>query len=429
MKQQKTRRANTLFTLAALVVVLMCNLYVGRAIEPDPRVLWVADSALGRVDGFAVHPNGNIFSHRNGIVSEIDGKTGKLIRTLPAFGYKTKINSIDIAYDGKFMVTSTDGVIVTELVSGIFQNIGNGNEAVFLPNSYKVAFRANKTHYGIVSGHDSSIVILDIESGERRYVKTEEMITKIAFSPDGRFMATAGSREKNDGSFYTTLKLWDTTTLTLIKELVRYENQNYQIAKIQFSPDNNLVAFFGDMGLTIFDIEKLNIFKHYTNSSFGLDISRFTFIGSEYIGIQSEKTSILRFSNDTRIDIYEFPTRAFMMETNKNNSILYAGTGYLGNSIIAFDLKQIFSDVKDSNLQLNIQTKYHDGVLNITGFVPINDTLAIEIFDINGKIMNRIEQQVNGIELRIPIVLPIGIYLLNLKDGNKEYSTKFMVTE
>ena len=66
MKQnQKTRRANTLFTLAALVVVLMSNVQTGRAVEPDPRILWVADSALGRVDGFAVHPNGNIFSHRN----------------------------------------------------------------------------------------------------------------------------------------------------------------------------------------------------------------------------------------------------------------------------------------------------------------------------------------------------------------------------
>ncbi len=252
-------------------------------------------------------------------------------------------------------------------------------------------------------------------------------MSNIAFSHDVLFWAPGGSGV--EGDYYTTLKLWDSSTLTLIKELERYDTHNYQIPKIEFSPDNNLVAFFGDMGLIIFDIGKLNIFKHYTNSSFGSDISRFTFIGSEHLGVQSEITSILRLSNDTRINIYEFPSRAFMMETNQNNSILYAGTGYLGNSIIAFDLQQIFSDVKEDDLQLNIQTNYHKGVLVITGLVPINDTLAIEIFDINGKIINRIEQQVNGIELRIPIVIPTGTYLLNLKDGNKEYSTKFMVTE
>lgn len=426
MKQyQKTRRASSLFTLAALIVVLMFNVYVGRAIEPDPRVLWVADSALGRVDGFAVHPNGNIFSHRKGIVSEIDGKTGKLIKVLPVNIDAVELSSIDISSDGKFLAVSWNKAVIIDLSNYQQTIIDNAAQVKFIPNQNKIGFTTGVK--GQLGGHDSSIVIMNLNTKERKKIKTEETIHNIAFSQDGRFLATSGSRI--EGDYYTSLKLWDVTTLTLIKELVRYDNQNYQIAKIQFSPDNNLVAFFGDIGLIIFDIGKLNIFKHYTNSSFGSDISRFTFIGSEHLGVQSEITSILRLSNDTRINIYEFPSRAFMMETNINNSILYAGTGYLGNSIIAFDLKQIFSDVKENNLQLNIQTNYHNGVLVITGFVPINDTLAIEIFDINGKIINRIEQKVNGIELRIPIVIPTGTFLLNLIDGNKEYSTKFMVTE
>ena len=61
------------------------------------------------------------------------------------------------------------------------------------------------------------------------------MIDNIAFSPDGKYMATAGVKEKSDGHYYTVFKIWDAQKLTFIKELKRYDNSNNDQNIIKFS--------------------------------------------------------------------------------------------------------------------------------------------------------------------------------------------------
>ncbi len=425
LHKQKTRA--WLLSLAALVL-LLSNYFVGWAVEPDPRILWVADSSMGRIDGFAVHPNGNIFAYNGSIIFEIDGSNGKLIRILPKFSEKVKISSIDISDDGKYLATSYDGVTIIDLSDLSSKTFGNGNRVTFVPNSNKIAYRAS-TNPPETTGHDSSIVILDLTTQERSYIKTEELIHKISFSPDGRFFATGGTG-KLYGNFYTSLKLWDAKTLKLIKELDRFDN-DYQIPKIEFSPSSKMIAFFGNMGLPIFSTETYTKIKEYTKSSLGVEISRFSYINDEFIGIQSKKTSIMRLSDDHRIDLIEFPYRGFLMESSSNKKILFAGTGYLieSGSLIAWDLEKVFSNVENPVEQITIGAEYQKGIILISGINVTNNSVNLEIFDINGKLIHQLKVELNGTELRIPIVLVKGTYLLNLTDGNKKYSSKFLVTE
>ncbi|MDT3738523.1 MAG: T9SS type A sorting domain-containing protein [Candidatus Kapabacteria bacterium] len=431
-----------LLILAVLVLIgaNIFNLQKAVAQEPDPNILWVADSSIGRIDGFAVHPNGNIFAYRNGSndglgqpvielkVFEIDGNTGKLIRELPKFSDKYNIESIDISDDGKYLVTSFDGVIVMDLETGVSKSVGIGGRVSFIPNTNKITYRG----IGGSTGHDSSVVILDLETEQRIYIRTEELLDRIAFSPDGRFFATGGYLYTGTSPSYSSLKLWDAKTNKLIKELERKENNNFTTTKIEFSPDNRLVAFKKIGEISVFDVNDFTEFKNYSLSNTSLSISGFSWIDKNNIGINSKFISVFRLSDDKRTDIYEFPEYfGRWLLTNTTKKILYSGTGYpdKGAIIIAFDLNKIFSNVQNKSENTIIQASYQKGTLTISGIQSVSNKVNIEIFDINGKLVSQLDLQLNGSEFTTPLKLPNGTYLMNLKDGNNVYSGKFLVVE
>ncbi len=434
------RKQNTrawLLSLAALVL-LMSNYFVGWAEEPDPRILWVADSSIGGIHGFAVHPNGNIFVYRNGFkdgntvkselqISEIDGTNGKLLRKLPKISNDVQIESIDISDDGKYLATSYDGVTIIDLSDLSSKTFGNGNRVTFVPNSKKVAYRASS---GGTIGHDSSIVILDLETQERSYIKTEEMIHKISFSPDGRFFATGGSGKDVYGKSYTSLKLWDANTLKLIKELERLENVDYNFQRIEFSNNNKYVAFLPYNGkLLMFTTENASAYREYDEDKYKIKaIGKFCFINDSLIAFSTltPSTFIWNFDKDAiAFDVANYMSPRGLYYSNKLD-IIILGTN---TQLIAFDMKKILSNVTENPIDLELKSEYQKGMLLISGIELINNSVNLEIFDINGKLVHQLNIEPNGTELRIPIVLAKGTYLLNLTDGNKKYSSKFIVTE
>src|SRR5881398_2323492 len=67
--------------------------------------------------------------------------------------------------------------------------------------------------------------------GPRQFKGHGERVASVAFSPDGKVLAT--------GSFDNTVKLWDFATGKELHNLKGHTNQVYSVA---FSPDGNLLA-------------------------------------------------------------------------------------------------------------------------------------------------------------------------------------------
>ncbi len=416
---------------AVLVIIGAYNFNVQKiyAQELDPNILWVADSAIGRIDGFAVHPNGNLFIHRKGVVSEINGTDGKKIKELTKVGKFGEIESIDISSDGNLLVTGYDDVVIHNLTDFSTKIVARGSRVVFLPNQQKIAYRS--MGYIETKGSDSSIVILDLETNLRRHIKTTDLMESFAFSPDGRFLATGGVLREGGGKVSVTLRLWDANTLLHIKELKNIADNNSDTHKIQFSDDSKKVGFqVGWDNLYIFNTETFSLEKLYNEETINLSIRDFTFISNEYIGIQSEKTSIIRLSDDHIKNLFDFGVRGFI-GINKTKEVLFSGTGYPKQfgPIRAWDLNKVFSSVENETESTQIQASYQKGTLTLSGIHSVSNNVNIEIFDINGKLVHKIDSQHISSEMRVPLKLANGTYLIQIIDGSQTHSGKFLVVE
>jgi WD40 repeat protein len=76
---------------------------------------------------------------------------------------------------------------------------------------------------------------------------TPRDVTSVAFSPDGRLLAS--------GSYDKTIKLWDVATGSLVRTLSGHTDDVYSVA---FSPDGRLLASgSGDETIRLWDISDL----------------------------------------------------------------------------------------------------------------------------------------------------------------------------
>ncbi len=419
------------FTVAALVLLITSAFNMKAQVgfnELDPNILWVADSTIGRIDGFAVHPNGNIFAYYKNKIYEIDGSNGKLVRVLPKIIESDEIASIDISKDGRYLAVSWDDIVLLDFSDNNYRKVGQGNLVRFTSDSKKLAYGLRTSSQPF---EGSIINIFDMESNENIKVQMDEMLTNLAFSPDGRFFATGGSGKDVFGKSYVSLKLWDANTLKLIKELEKIENTTIAPSKIKFSNDNKLVGFWRSWdNLLIFNIGTMIKLKDYRKNNTNLEISDFAFISSDYVGVQSKKISIIRLVDDYVISLMDSSARG-SMEINNENNVLFSSTGSpaLRGPLTAFDLKKVFTGVDNKSMNSGIKIQYQKGRIQVQNLQIISPEIKIKILDINGKVIKDLNLTNAGSEFSIPVNLNSGTYIIHLKDGSKEYSSKFLVVE
>jgi WD40 repeat protein len=274
---------------------------------------------------------------------------------------------------------------------------------------------------------DSLLFIYDIEKDKTEYYKQVGFYPKLTLSPDGKYFATGISGSFQDGitkKNYTILKLWDTETLTEIKTLGKYDGNN-PVNYIKFSPDGKYIGFQVYLAnLYIYNTTDFSLFKHYDENNINIGVSGFDFINNSILAIYG--LQIMNLQNDKQIFTTTINNGPYpVIEYNTFNNSLVVACG----KIYAYDLNKIMTTVKDNNPEKIFTVTYSNGILSLDN-LPINvNTLQISIFDINGKIIKQLDIPNNNGKLEIPMKLNNGTYILSIKDGSKDYSSKFIVTE
>jgi WD40 repeat protein len=230
----------------------------GGALFADARSVWRWDPATNSVrELFAHHGRLVVFSADGSLcaadqygypdtdrgIQVYETKTGKLLTNLAA----RQNRFLAFSPDGKRLATVTYNTPGTSLVwlwdiaGGRPSQTWVGSDPLaFLPDSPTVA-RSGQEHNQVVLSATGAI--------DKNFLHGHHVVQALAFSPDGRILATAGA----DGPAITrggmvvkpalhTIKLWDVATLT---EIASFGDNEVPIDILAFSPDGKILVSAG----------------------------------------------------------------------------------------------------------------------------------------------------------------------------------------
>jgi WD40 repeat protein len=410
-----------------VVAILFCNPSLAQEPEPDPNLLWKTENSYQR---FLVHPNGNIFAGKGSTEVELDGNTGEIIREFPY-----QVIFYDISPDGKYISALTDQrcVIDYETEEVIARYTNSNTSPKFMPDSktliYDVLHEAGKDF-------NTKLATYNIETGGFLFSTNplvQTSVWHINVSPDGRFVATGGKYIDINDNEYTRLVLWDAQTLAPIKILS--ENKGFrEIRSIKFSPDSRLVGFtVYDGELYIYKTDDYSLFLHYGGH---IDVEHvvhgFCFLPDNLLsygnvthgGSTDPIYTKIEDLNTSKL-LYNERTWSNAMEYNSyNNTWLVKRYG-----IDCYDFEKILTGASiEPKIQNPFTVDYINNTLSIRNYTFGTNLISCSITDINGKVLRNMNMNTSNNEIRVPIKLLSGTYFLHIKDGGKEYVSKFLVT-
>jgi WD40 repeat protein len=411
------------------VAMLYCNTTLAQEPDPDPNLLWKTENGYDR---FLVHPNGNILAGKYSTEVELDGNTGLIIREFPypAVFY-------DISPDGKYISALTDQrcVIDYETQEVVVRFTNENTFPKFMPDSKTLVYFVIEK-IGELKGN-LRLQSYNIETN--RYSTSEQQISNttsgaISVSPNGRYVATGGRYFDASDNEYTRLILWNAQTLEPIRVLGEFENFN-QVRSIKFSPDSKLVGFQVYLdNLYIYNTDDYSLYKRYEgyvdveHSVFGFCFFPNNLLGYGnsigggstdpfYIKIEDLNTSKLLYNNRT--------LWSNGMEYNPLSKTWLVQS----LSIYCYDFEKILSGASiEPEIPNPFSVDYVNNSLSIRNYTFVANTINCTISDISGRVVRNLNLNTSTNEIRIPLKLLSGTYFLHIKDGNKEYVSKFLVT-
>jgi WD40 repeat protein len=208
----------------------------------------------GDVSSVAFSPDGKLLASADLAIHVWNLTTGQEVRTLT--GYTGGVKSLAFSPNGKVLVGGGQYATVKlwDVASGreLRSLVGNWGEVkvAFSPNGRMLASASSWPPPD--SGRQDEVIRLwDVSSGRELHTLTGHpwTINALAFSPDGKILASGGLDK--------TLKLWDTKRGVELRSLSMAKRDMNSIESLAFSPDGKTLATGNTAGnLDFWDVAK-----------------------------------------------------------------------------------------------------------------------------------------------------------------------------
>ncbi len=221
--------------------------------------------------------------------------------------------------------------------------------------------------------------------------------------------------------------LWDAQTLDTIRILADLESRFD--GSIKFSPDSRLVGFQVYLDdLYIYKTDDYSLFKHYG----GLSVFGFCFLPNNLLGYANVTAGGSTDPLYTRIENLN-TSELLYNDSNWGNDMEYNpryNTWLVKRyRIDCYNLQKILAGASiEPEIQNPFTVEYLNNSLSIRNYTFGTNSINCSITDINGRVIRNINLNTSMGDIRIPIKLLSGTYFLHIKDGSKEYVSKFLVT-